>query len=124
MTDTVSDRVDRGIALLDATIPAWEERVTLPELSLSSMCNCVLGQVFAVEAKQTWTDGFDYGVEYLAEVIADDEDARFYSDDHEMIDGAYYGFDALPTYDRKINRQDFAELQAEWEKRIAARQAQ
>ena len=38
--------VDRGAALLDEVYgPEWDERIDLERLNLSSICNCVLGQL-------------------------------------------------------------------------------
>lgn len=37
--------VQRGVALLDARLPGWRERVDPRTLDLGSECDCVVGQV-------------------------------------------------------------------------------
>lgn len=39
------ERVTRGMALLDAHVPGWEERIDLSMLNIASACNCVCGQL-------------------------------------------------------------------------------
>jgi hypothetical protein len=39
-------RVERGAALLDAQSPGWEKKIDPGTLDISSIDNCVLGQVY------------------------------------------------------------------------------
>lgn len=42
----VSERVQKGIELLDLKNEGWRERIRLSSLSLASFVNCVLGQLY------------------------------------------------------------------------------
>lgn len=47
MSQTIAERVQRGIDLLDAKGPAdWRERINGKTLDVKTFCCCVLGQVF------------------------------------------------------------------------------
>lgn len=48
--------VQRGVELLDERLPGWRKRVNADDLSLSSDCDCILGQLFG---------SYDAGVELL-----------------------------------------------------------
>lgn len=43
---SIEERVAAGAAWLDAEVPGWLDLIVLPDLQLSSGCNCVLGQTF------------------------------------------------------------------------------
>ena len=43
---TVTERVARGAALLDAKMPGWAARIDVEWLQLSSCTRCVLGHLF------------------------------------------------------------------------------
>jgi hypothetical protein len=79
MSDTIESRVARGAALLDERLPGWDGLIDLGRLSLSSPCNCILGQ--------TWGESGFSGAPTAFELQADALDLS--SDDE--ID---YGFNA------------------------------
>jgi hypothetical protein len=41
----ITERVERGAALLDERRPDWWREIDLDRLALKSPCNCVLGQI-------------------------------------------------------------------------------
>lgn len=50
---TVRQKVQNGIDWLDEHAPGWERRIDLSTLNLYRGCDCVLGQVFQEEAKES-----------------------------------------------------------------------
>lgn len=42
---TVTERVERGAALLDEKRPGWWQRIDLGRLDLAENCDCILGQL-------------------------------------------------------------------------------
>lgn len=42
---SIEERVARGAAWLDETLPGWERRIDLAQLNLANACRCVLGQI-------------------------------------------------------------------------------
>jgi hypothetical protein len=45
-TPLLRDRIRAGAIWLDDNQPGWRDNVIIPDLDLSSVCRCVLGQVF------------------------------------------------------------------------------
>ena len=41
----ITERVERGAALLDEKRPGWLDLIDLDRLSIASACRCVLGQI-------------------------------------------------------------------------------
>ena len=69
MTPTTRERVERGIAWLDQTVPAWRDTINRRTLNMASPMDCVLGQTFAAEATRDahpddfgYLSGFDYAL--------------------------------------------------------------
>ena len=50
--------VMNGAAWLDATLPGWEERINLDELSMAR--NCITDQVFGTEDKRGYDLVYDF----------------------------------------------------------------
>lgn len=105
MTDTIPERVARGVALLDEKHPGWWERIDVDRLNLRSGCNCVLGQ--------TW-DG-DYAGSSTAymhhlDALLPEESYRDYE----------FGFDA-EAEDGEEQDDEYDALTAEWRRVILAR---
>lgn len=46
MSGKYAKRIERGIALLDADVPDWRNRVDCETLDLSDCAECVLGHVY------------------------------------------------------------------------------
>jgi hypothetical protein len=65
--DTITQVVGRGAALLDRECPGWENEIDLTRLDLSSVYDCVLGQIYGVEpARRRYArPGYSYGREEL-----------------------------------------------------------
>ncbi|WP_434439738.1 hypothetical protein [Lentzea sp. E54] len=53
-TDTVTERVARGVALLDEKQPRWHDRIELSRLDMESGDACILGQLY-------WNPTLDLG---------------------------------------------------------------
>lgn len=70
-TTPVAQRVDNGVAALDAKAPGWRSKIDGERLRLSSHVQCVLGQVFGdYEAGLavlglTELEAFDFGFNSL-----------------------------------------------------------
>jgi len=103
--DTVEERVDRGVAWLDANVSDWRNKVSINDFNIRSGCRCILGQVFADKVVDTGLgeDGFDYARdEYLS-----------------GWEAAWLGFD-LDSADASLPYQDqWNGLQKEWERRLS-----
>lgn len=105
----VSDRVDRGVALLDSHDPSWRDRVDPMRLHMSSCTHCVLGQAFADETSQDYDDGYDAGLDILcirgtvslAGGLVDEP--TYYGFD--TLAGDYYG-DLTSEWLRRLDRVD------------------
>lgn len=95
----VYQAVDRGIKLLDRTIPNWREKIDLTDLDLASSQHCVLGQVEG--------HSFYSGMQLLFKDTYTEAPANVQS---KLA--ARYGFDTgyFATYD---------ELQEVWEERLS-----
>lgn len=67
MSESVRTRVRRGARLLDEKRPGWENSFgRRPKLDLLDPCGCVLGRVFAAEAKRVGRpSGFGVGCTFL-----------------------------------------------------------
>ena len=99
----------KGVALLDATVPDWADRVKVGELRMNDSCRCVLGYVFGEDARAQrgdYNDGFEFGEEALTN--GDDGD-----------DWAYqHGFDRS-----NFGPDEYPALAREWKRVIAERRA-
>lgn len=103
-------RVALGVTWLDANVPGWAERIDLSTLRLCEEGTCVLGQLYG--------GTFDNVPEELTK--------------GEMMSGGDYpghrlvelGFD-LPAFGYDDPEpEDFVELETEWRRVIAERQAE
>jgi hypothetical protein len=94
----IAERVARGAELLDGKLPGWDDRVDLAALDLESCTMCVLGQLFALAARERSPDSTGYytGLTALG------------------IGALAYGFTAAEG-------ETWAELTAEWRRLITAR---
>lgn len=54
-TAIAAERVEKGAALLDQRVPGWDQQIELYRLSIASIYNCILGQLYG-----------DYGYGYRA----------------------------------------------------------
>lgn len=52
---TITERTERGAALLDARRPGWWQRIDLDRLDLSDTCDCVAGQISGGVYITDWT---------------------------------------------------------------------
>lgn len=111
---TPAERVARGVAWLDATVPEWWAKVELLGFNINSPCNCVLGQVFEPE------DG--EGTGFIAAKLQHTElyDGLNLADGNVCSRDEWFGFDFYDTYE---DPDEPTKLQAEWTRVIAERQA-
>ena len=93
MSESITERVERGIALLDTHRPGWHRDINLTALDITSVRCCVLGQLYGYYYKGTEELGFSSRADDMFDVTFDDKD------------------------------DDGAALQAEWSRRIAELQA-
>lgn len=117
---TVDERVERGVAFLDRTQPDWKDRVVVNTLTLSSPCDCVLGQVFATKAKTAdhynIEDGFSYAYEQLFKVTGTHIARHNPEDDADTV-AIFFGFDRAHADDWYID------LEAAWKDYLATASA-
>ena len=109
-------RVAKGAALLDEMRPGWAEGILLDHLQMSSVCACVLGQVYGA---------FYRGMQTALRCPESDPIRR------TMEKAAEYGFHTGPLeeYDLHPDRDDdhalvvagYAPLQAAWVREILLR---
>lgn len=100
MSDTITERVARGAALLDVATPGWFEAINLDWLDLSNCNRCVLGQLAG--------DFMDALVEY--EINPDEARAR--------------GFEvSVDVEDVSVIDAEYDALTAAWRELITARRA-
>lgn len=64
--ETMADRVQRGVALLDQRVPDWRERIDVERLDMAVSAHCVLGQLNGGHRTPTpYTAGLDaLGLDY------------------------------------------------------------
>lgn len=108
----VEERVARGVAWLDEHRSGWEKIIDLPKFDIVSTCNCVLGQVFAKNwSNDRYENTYDWAM----------EEFNLWGVDEEL------GFDAqvAPEVPDSVwviaFKQDYIDLQAEWERVIKER---
>ena len=81
--DPISERVERGAALLDEKQPGWLDMIDLARLDIGSSCNCVGGQIGRALHLGTFVDVMgdlglraseeaEYGFEHDAEADYDE----------------------------------------------------
>jgi hypothetical protein len=99
---TVAERVARGAALLDETVPGWDQRIDLDLLDVDCCERCILGQLFASQAT-AWPVSRGFGAGTVALGIDDTEIEELGFDDTSMT---------------------VAEVTAEWRRVITGRRAQ
>ncbi len=63
MTGTITERVAQGAALLDEKLPGWAGRIDIGTLRMRDTCQCVLGQLFAIDPEED--DGYWAGLRDL-----------------------------------------------------------
>lgn len=99
----VANRVALGVSFLDAEVPGWPWRISLPELNLESLCNCVVGQIFG-----QWSEGAQTAREtgWIPSVETEMEEQW----------GVASGFDTSSG-----SPLEWDQLQAEWERVINER---
>lgn len=74
MSSKYDPAIDRGIALLDAKVPAWCMKMQLDHLDLADAASCVLGQVYQEQADEPW-EAFDVGLVELG--LTDEEEDEY-----------------------------------------------
>lgn len=92
MTPTMSERIQRGIALLDERVPDWRTRVSARRLNTNSPWDCILGQLFGTYS--TGLSNLGLGSVYPYTI------------------GKAYGFDIE-------NGEEYADLTAAWREVLA-----
>ena len=66
MAGKYDERIDAGIALLDADMRNWRDKIDLETLNLETGHDCILGQVYGDLAKEMGIySGFDAGKYHL-----------------------------------------------------------
>ena len=83
--ESAEEAVKRGIVWLDGVHPNWRELLDWELLDMASNTRCILGQVFAEDAKRAFSDGLcsaPSGFLYVEEILGID------------INMTQFGFDA------------------------------
>lgn len=57
---TITERIEKGAALLDEKRPGWWQEIDLLTLDIASRCGCVVGQLAGI------TEASDRGLAYVA----------------------------------------------------------
>lgn len=114
---TLDERIDAGVAWLDANVPDWLDRIDLDRLDLADTCKCVLGQTFAHIAQwDSYADepGQDVpGYDLIVECIQPDEGVVMsMAVPYLSEDPADYGFSIAQA------DESFDALTAAWRTRI------
>lgn len=108
---TISERVARGVALLDERVPNWLETFDLSRFALKSGCDCVIGQLWTAAGNTSdWSD------DQFDSAIADgwlDLDFEA-AEQHGFYAGSPREFE---------NFGEYRELEAEWRRVITERRA-
>jgi hypothetical protein len=95
---TITERVERGAALLDEKRPEWWQLIELERLDIGSHCDCIAGQL---------SGGYNY--RFLADIGVENAE-------HEES----AGFDTFRQCDRET---EYAALTAAWRALIESRRA-
>lgn len=97
----VETQVGDAAALLDEHFPGWHEKVTR-EIELSSIHNCILGQVFEKQSRLPWRrDAFSCG--YARGYVA--LRARLGQEALSTVELAFCAKDAKPFWQAEIKRR-------------------
>jgi len=113
---TIAERVDAGIKFLDEHGPEkWREKIVLKQLNMRSICDCVLGFVYAdckMEEHHKCNDkqpGYWKAQAYLnMDAITCQQLGFDASSSEELGSNAYYS----------DKRNDYVALQEEWIRRL------
>ena len=108
---SVQARVALGVKWLDRNKPDWHKHVVIKRLDMGEACSCVLGQVFAKDAKNV-PDGFDH---VMMNLLPPQLDSEKWSVRH--------GFDYQPLKSRWNAIEDYEALAAEWTRVIKERRS-
>ena len=95
---TLKQRVKKGASLLDAKKPKWYKKINVKKLNLSSLTNCVLGQLYG---------GYIFGLTKLKFPFWGNKEKKF-------------GFVVPGT---KAHNKKSKKLKASWKKQIRKRKA-
>lgn len=111
-------RAKRGAKLLDKKKPNWWKRATIQTRRLNLVSDCVLGQVFAKDAADSGTDGFEFGA---IKLFPEKVDVGYEGEPHQVDSFSTkacddYGFDAP-----RGNDAEYALLGQAWLEEIKAR---
>lgn len=101
---TTRARVRRGVALLDADMPGWRDRIDLTTLEITDPCHCVIGQVYGVGEQMSPASFFRRS--FSAEIKRLTGDVR---------EGYKYGFD---VNDSDYECGDMQRLQTTWTREL------
>jgi hypothetical protein len=112
MSDDVSTRVARGVALLDEQKPGWAGLIDLSTFDITRCDRCVLGQLFDEGNSDVYGSGYGLGAEVLLGI------GSGYGLGAEKlgIEGseAEHGFDSYLDTGYYYQKDEFPELQQEW----------
>lgn len=120
-------RVAAGVLWLDANVPNWVERVSLPKFNFEDTCGCVLGQIFArldkdPSGKVVQVGGFEWAV--WDENLLTREESWHYGFDawgNESTDRDEDSDKWMPWIEADIWELEYNSLQDEWLKVIRER---
>jgi hypothetical protein len=109
---TISERVARGVSLLDVHLPDWWKRskISLRRLDLADGCNCVVGQLY-----EPPDDGFIDGSGFETAI-----DTGWLDLDYPLA--VSHGFYAGMPHGSATERE-YVELTEEWRRVITERRA-
>lgn len=108
----IRERVDRGVALLNASEPGWREKVNPRVLDMRSGWRCILGQVFD-QGQFAVSSGFTRGTRELHL-----ENSFAIEDGVPVYDVVRYGFGVQDCYENPRNAEAWDALTAEWLRRL------
>lgn len=120
------EAVAKGVALLDAQMPGWDQNINLGTLEMESCTQCIVGQIFiatGVTVGKTYTDSqvFIEGINLLGLSYGTDDEID------EQYGFCLYDDDTDEDYDCDsvafVQPQDWIDLGNTWKDAILARRS-
>jgi hypothetical protein len=110
---TITERVERGAALLDEKRPGWWRDIDLGTLDIASRCGCVIGQLAGLTGAQDRGLAYEWATRQLGVGWSDEIPMGF-----EAPTTREFGGDRVP-----VIAAEYDALTAAWADLIAARRA-
>ena len=113
---TITERVERGAALLDERRPGWWRDIDMGTLDIRSPCRCILGQMGSLLRDDGSLSRFGTGLDMVKLQVFQSAEFGF---DWSGSGGAYATWDEI---NRLMDAEDAA-LTAAWRDLIGSRRA-